>query len=279
MQKSVTAALLAIVLAAGGLGAQARPSRVISLVPAVTEILFAIGAGPQVVAVSSYDQEPPAVTSLPRVGALLDPNLERILSLRPDLVVVYGSQQDLKAQLDRAQIPMFSYVHAGLPDVTETIRALGARTGHTDGAERVALDIERRLASIRQRVAGAPRPRTLLVFGREPGTLRNLYASGGIGFLHDMLEAAGGANVYADEKHQSVQASSEMLLAARPEVILELRVADEPVDVTPWQAVPSIPAVRVHRIITLVGTDLVTPGPRVAAATERLARALHPDRF
>ena len=272
--------LAAMLLTAAMPMAQARPARIISLVPAVTETLFAIGAGRQMVAVSSYDQEPPEVAALPRVGALLDPNLERILSLTPDLVVVYGSQQDLEAQLDRAGVAVYPYKHGGLQDVLTTMRELGARTGHDAEAERVASDIESRLAAVRQRVAGAPRPRTLLVFGREPGTLRNLYASGGIGFLHDMLEIAGGDNVFADHRRENVQASSEMLLAARPDAIVELQVSgDGQIDIAPWLAVPSIPAVRDRRIITLVGTDLVTPGPRVAAATERLARALHPERF
>jgi ABC-type Fe3+-hydroxamate transport system substrate-binding protein len=80
------------------------PQRIVSLVPSVTETLFAIGAGPQVVGVSSYDREPPEVSKLPRVGALIDPNVERILSLRPDLVVVYASQADLREQMRRAGI-------------------------------------------------------------------------------------------------------------------------------------------------------------------------------
>ena len=96
---------------------QSRPSRIVSLIPAVTEMLFVIGAGPQVVAVSSFDEYPPQVKMLPRVGALLDPDLERILSLRPDLVVVYESQGDLRRQLERAGVPMYIYKHAGLPDV------------------------------------------------------------------------------------------------------------------------------------------------------------------
>ena len=111
-----------------------QPGRIVSLVPAVTEMLFAIGAGPQVIAISSYDQDPPEVQRLPRVGALLDPDVERILSLRPDLVVTYGSQTDLKQQLDRASIPIFDYRHAGLADITATIRRLGAATGHAGGA-------------------------------------------------------------------------------------------------------------------------------------------------
>jgi iron complex transport system substrate-binding protein len=105
-------------------------TRIISLVPAVTEMLYAIGAGEQVIAVSSYDTFPPQVKQLPSVGALLDPNVERILSLKPDLVVVYGSQTDLKTQMARAGIGVFDYRHAGLRGVTTTIRELGARTGH-----------------------------------------------------------------------------------------------------------------------------------------------------
>ncbi len=115
-------------------GSQPAPTRIISLVPAVSEMLFAIGAGPQVVAVSSFDDYPPEVLKLPRVGALLDPDLERILSLRPDLVIVYESQVDLRRQLERASIPTFVYKHAALADVTATIRQLGARVGRDEGA-------------------------------------------------------------------------------------------------------------------------------------------------
>ena len=134
--------------------------RIISLVPAVTEMLYAIGAGPRLVAVSSYDRYPPEVTKLPNVGALLDPNVERILSLKPDLVVVYGSQADLKQQLARAGIGVFDYRHAGLADVTTTIRELGVRTGDAAQAGAVADGIERGLAAIRERVKARPRPRT-----------------------------------------------------------------------------------------------------------------------
>lgn len=259
--------------------AQAPPARIISLVPAATEMLFAIGAGPRVVAVSSYDHEPPDVERLPRVGALLDPDLERILGLRPDLVVVYGTQHDLQQQLTRATIPVFGYKHGGLAEVTSTIRALGERTATAARANDVAAAIERDLSDIRTRVAGRPRPRTLVVFGREPGTLRNLYASGGVGFLHDMLEVAGAVNVFAGEKRESVQASSETLLAAAPEVIIELHYTTSAVDLSAWQALPALPAVRTNRIIVLAGTDLITAGPRVGSATRRLAKALHPEVF
>lgn len=259
--------------------AQPQPQRIISLVPAATEILFAIGAGPRVVAVSSYDREPDAVNTLPRVGALVDPNVERILSLKPDLVVVYGTQHDLKTQLDRAGIAHASFMHGGLPEVTAAIRAIGARTGDGARAEVVAREIEQSLAAVGTRVEGRPRPRTLLVFGREPGTLRNMYASGGRGFLHDMLVIAGGDNVFADQPRESVQVTTEMLLSLRPEVVLELHSSSGSSDVSAWQSLPSVPAVRDGRVLVLQGSELMVPGPRVAVAAGRFARALHPGAF
>jgi len=259
---------------------QAAPSRIVSLVPAVTEMLFAIGAGPQLVAVSSYDADPPEVKSLPRVGALLDPDVERILALRPDLVITYGSQADLHSQLASARIPFFDYRHGGLAAVTGTMRALGARTGHAQEADSAAGGIESRLAAIRARNVGRARPRTLLVFGRERGALRNIYASGGRGFLHDMLEAAGGVNVFADVDRESVQATTELILARAPEVILEVRSADVLTaeeaarEASTWAPLASVPAVRQRRVVVLTGRGLTVPGPRVADVVEQMARAL-----
>jgi iron complex transport system substrate-binding protein len=260
----------------------AQPQRIVSLVPAVTEMLFAIGAGPQVIAVSSYDQDPPEVRQLPRVGALLDPDVERILSLKPDLVVTYGSQSDLKQQLERASIAVFDYRHAGLADITATLRRLGAATGQSARADEVAASIERALAKIRQRAGLGPRPRTLLVFGRERGALRNIYASGGRGFLHDMLEAAGGTNVFADVDRESVQVTTELVLARAPDVILEVRsadigsAADAAREVQSWSPLASVPAVRNKRVVVLTGRGLTVPGPRVAEIVERMFQALHP---
>jgi iron complex transport system substrate-binding protein len=272
--------LLLFLLAVGTTSAQIRPTRIISVVPAATEILFALGAGPRVVAVSSFDHEPPDVNRLPRVGALVDPDVERILSLKPDLIVIYGSQRDLAQQMSRAGIPQFAFVHGGLADVLTTIAALGERTDARDAASRLVASIRAQLDTVSARVAGRPRPRTLIVFGRDPGALRNLYASGGIGFLHEMVEAAGGTDVFADVRRESVQAPSETLIARAPEVIIEIRAGDEAApNPDDWNALPSIPAVRQHRVVVLLGTELVTAGPRVAAATERIARAIHPEAF
>jgi iron complex transport system substrate-binding protein len=149
----------------------------------------------------------------------------------------------------------------------------------------VAKQVEVKLQSIRTRVSKYPKPKVLLVLGREPDAIRNVYASGGIGFLNDMVTAAGGINVFAHIQREAVRPTAEGVLAASPDVIIEIRAegllsptttSNQP---NVWNALSAIPAVQKDRVYFLTGSDLVVPGPRVAKATERLARTLHPAAF
>ena len=283
-KKSLIALLLFVYVVSGfnRTLAQTQPQRIVSLVPSTTEMLFAIGAGARVIGVGNYDRYPPEALTRTKVGGLIDPDTERILSLKPDLVVVYGSQTDLRAQLERAQIPHFLYQHAGLRDITETIRTLGVRVGSVREAQALADRIEAEIADVRKRVAGRPRPRTLLVFGRDAETLRGIYASGAVGFLHDMLDAAGGTNVFADVDRQSIQTTSELAVARAPEVIIEIGVDTASTagrNIRAWDALASIPAVRNKRIYQLRGDGMMNPGPRISASVRRVAEVLHPAAF
>jgi iron complex transport system substrate-binding protein len=278
--------VIIVLVVAGGFAAAQQPTRrIISLVPAVTEMLFALGAGPQVVAVSSFDDFPPEVKALPRVGALLDPDVERILTLRPDLVVSYGSQTDLQAQLGRAGVPVYSYRHAGMAGIYETLQGIGRATGRQEQTDRLSQRIRAQLDAVRARVKGRPRPRTLLVFERDPLSLRGIYVSGGRGFLHEMLETAGGVNVFADMAREAVQPSQETLIARAPDAIIEVRatglIASDATaeDRKAWGALGSIPAIRSGRIYFLSGDHMLVPGPRVAQGVESFARVLHPQAF
>jgi iron complex transport system substrate-binding protein len=163
------------------------------------------------------------------------------------------------------------------------MRALGERIGMVAAANAAAARIEKELAAVGARVAGRPKPRTLVVFGRDPGALRHIAASGGYGFLHDLLELAGGSDALGDLKRQSVEMSAEMILTRAPEVILELHYGDslkaEQFDAerAVWNALPSVPAVRNNRVFLLGGDEFVVPGPRITLAAERFARTLHPE--
>jgi iron complex transport system substrate-binding protein len=274
-------------VAASGDDSQAAspaPRRIVSIVPAVTEMLFAIGAGPNVVAVSSFDTWPVEATKLPKVGALLDPDVEQVIRLRPDLVVVYGTESELRAKLARAGIRTFPYVMGGLDNLTKTMRELGKVVGRAADAEKAAAGIEARFDAIRRRVAGLSRPRTLLVFGREPGALRAIDASGGVGFLADIVTMAGGDNVFASQRREAVRVGTEEILAARPEVIIDLHygraLSPEQIDRerAVWKTLPAVPAVREGKVALLVGNEFVVPGPRLADAAEAIADVIHPVR-
>lgn len=260
--------------------AAARPT-VVSLVPAVTEMLFAIGAEPQVIGVGSFDSWPPEVRRLPRLGALLDPDVERILRLRPGVIVLHVSQRELRAQMERVGIRTFAHATGGLADVAKTMREVGSMVGRPAEAEAAAAAFEARLAEVRERAAGRPRRRTLVVFGHEPGALRAIDASGGVGFLHDIVTLAGGENVFASERREAVRVSTEAIITAAPEVILDLRYGQETLaeaerarERAAWNALPSVPAVRSGRVHVLVGDRFVIPGPRLADAARDIAAAL-----
>ena len=275
---AVLVAALALLPAATGATAPIqqmpiRQTRVVSLVPAATEMLFALGAGDLLVGVSSYDSWPPEVESLPRVGALIDPDVERVLSLRPQVVVVDPSQSGLIAQLRAAGIRTYPYATGSLAAIIEHAAGLGAAVGREADGERVSADLRARLADIATEVAGRARPSVLLVFGRRPGAFAELWVNGGVGFLADLVDLAGGDGMFTDLERPSFRASLEVLLARPPEVVIE---ADADGDLATlrdeWQGLPGFDSVR---LVRLDPETALVPGPRVVETARLLAEAFH----
>ncbi len=164
--------------------------------------------------------------------------------------------------------------------MTATIRRVGERVGLAGEAATLAATIESRVNAVREKSKGQARPRALVVFGRDAFALRGIFASGGKGFIHDMVSAAGADNVFADADRESVQATSEMIIARRPDVILELRAdpidaATEAKELKAWAALASVPAIRQKRVHILADPRTVIPGPRVAEGVEIFWRALN----
>ena len=221
-------------------------------------MLFAIGAGPQVVAVSSYDEDPPQVKSLPQVGALLDPDMERILSLKPDLVITYGSRPICRRSSPAPSIPIFDYRHGGLTAITRDDAGAGR-------ADRPSARGRRRRPRDRGAIGGGPSAHIQLAETPDAARVRPR-ARARCGTSTPAAAAAScttcsrpraATNVFADIDRESVQATTELILTRAPEVILEVRSADIDTEAeaaketASWSPLASVPAVRQKRVIVL----------------------------
>ena len=260
-----------------------RPARVVSLIPAVTEMLFAMGAGSDVIGVSSFDRFPAEVASRQKVGGLLDPDTERILTLRPTLVVIYETQFELRDRLAALGIPTWPYRHGSLASIYDTIQGLGRALGRPAEADALMRRMQQQIADLKSALRQQPAVPTLFVIGRDDGALQHLVVAGGDAFLNEIVELAGGRNVFRDVGRPAVDASVEQVLARRPEAILELWVnrrldaATRQREIAVWNALSSVPAVRHHRIFEINDERLAIPGPRLPDGIRLFASLLHPD--
>src|SRR3954470_650168 len=220
--------LLAPVLA-GCQGGQGEPSsrispkiprRIIALTPSVTETLFALGLGERVVGVGDYNRWPPEAACKPRLGALFNPNLERIVSLKPDLAVLIPSERGLGAKLKPLGIDVLVVPDESLADVQASFRIVARRCGVPKEGDRLLAEWNAGLNL--PRLPGQP-PKVLISVGRRSGQLGEITVAGPNTYLDELLRRLGGQNVFADAPTLYPQIGLEEIVARKPDVILELR--------------------------------------------------------
>jgi ABC-type Fe3+-hydroxamate transport system substrate-binding protein len=256
--------LLAIVLLALCLPpaapAAASPTalRVVALVPSLTEDLFAIGAGADVVGVSEYTDFPAAARGLPVVAGFASLSTERILALHPDLVVGIVAQAHAADDLRRAGVRVVLLHDDSLADLEQNLRALGGLTGRAGAADALLARLRARTAALTRTVrARRHRPAVFVVLGTAP-----IFTVGQGSYIARLIELAGGANAAADLRVPYGRYSGEALLARQPDVLVvdpAVRFG-EVVSDAPWNA---LRAVREHRISTLPDAAILErPGPR-----------------
>lgn len=249
--------------------------RVVSLSPHATEGLFAIGAGAWVVGVDDYSNEPPAARLLPRLGGYINPDLEGIVALAPDLVVLAGTQGALGEQLARLELRTLIVPDTRLGDVFSTIEALGTAVCRREEAALLVARLRGELAAVVSR--GARPVRAVLVVDRPAGELRQFFVAGPDNFLGDLLVAAGAENIFANAPNPFPQVSLEPIVAAQPDLVLELVPgADEATAaerVALWGRIaPGLPAVRRGMVVALTEQWLPVPGPSVGRGAALLAK-------
>ncbi len=264
--------LLAIVCVVLGGCEQARlnpptdPQRIISLKPNLTEILFALDAGPRVVGVTTHCLWPAAATQLPKVGGYAFPDLERILALKPDLIVTNKESGNPRfiALLQEARIPVLVLETRTIGDIYTTIETLGTLLKKSSQAHTLVSDIKKRFAVIHSQ-QHKPAPRTLVVIQRHP-----LMVVGAHSFISEILTQTGIHNVVPKGHSAYPTISIEEVIAWQPEVIIDIDPSSTP---ETWQDYQSVPAVRNKQVFSL-SPNIFRPGPRIALAAEMIANAL-----
>jgi iron complex transport system substrate-binding protein len=257
---------LALVDDAGDTTLVAAPaSRVASLIPATTELLFAIGSGDAVVGRTAWCDYPPAAAAIANLGDGISPNLEAILATHPDLVILYNSTRNAEAavQLRNAGVPALRLNTDHLADVGRVARLLGRATGHARGADSVAATFDTALAAATVE-PGPHAPKVLLLVWEQPPM-----TIGRGSFLSELVERAGGHNLFDDVTASAGTVSIEAVAARNPDLILTATEGPVSFIARPeWQVVR---AVRERRLIRVSGSEFNRPGPRSAAAIRELA--------
>jgi iron complex transport system substrate-binding protein len=244
------------------LAAPAR--RVASLIPAATELLFAIGAGSSLVGRTSYCDFPPVTQAVPNLGDGIKPSLEAVIAQRPDLVVLYNSGQNaaIAERLRELRVPAIRINTDRLSDVGRVARLLGALTGSERSADSLTAAFDSALNAATSNQVGRRPSVLLLVWEQPPMTI------GRGSFLSELVERAGGENLFADVSASSGVVSIEAVAARNPDLILA--TADGPsafANRPEWRVVP---AVRDRRFLRVSGSEFDRPSPRAPQAIREL---------
>ena len=291
MTKAAVALLLSITLLPAAAGAWTvtdptgrritidhPPRRIVSLVPSVTELMYAIGAEDLLVGVTDFCDYPPAAREKPRVGGMLAPSLETMVAMKPDIVMATtaGNREETFTQLEQLHMPVYVVNPASVADVIDLISRRGALTGREQAAAQLAASLQKRIDGVAARVKTTPRPRVLYVLWPDP-----LIVPGKGSLVSELIDLAGGASVTADVGDPYPRMSLEAAIARSPQAIIlashgsgQGRMAREK-----WERFTALPAVKAGRVHTVDGSLLHRYGPRVVDGLEQLARAIHPEAF
>jgi iron complex transport system substrate-binding protein len=253
------------------------PLRIVSLAPGATEMLFDAGAGPEVIATVEYSDVPAAARRVPRIGDAAAIDMERLVALRPDVVVAWpdGGSPAQRAKIAALGIPLYQQQVVRLADLARSLRRLGTLAGTEASAEREARGLEQHLEALERTYAagaGGPgeRPTVLLQVWNRP-----IYTVGGRQLMSDALTVCGARNVFADLSEPAPLVDTEAVIARNPDIILAASPPGEGAAwVVDWKRFGSLAAVRHGRVLAFEDEGLSRLGPSVIDATDDLCRTL-----
>ena len=248
-----------------------RPQRIVSLSPATTELLFALGAGPRVVGRTQYDFWPDSARLVPSVGAGMQPNLEAVLGRHPDLVIMYASGSDRGSadRLTASGVPTAAFRMDRISDFARVAVLLGRLLDDTMRARRVVDSVTATLDRVRSATAPLPHPTVFLHAWEKP-----LMAIGGGSFLSELVTISGGRNIYDSLPAPSPVVTLEDVLQRNPQIVLVS--PDERANILASARWRALPAVRAGRVLVYDTNLVARPSVKLGEAAVWLARLLHP---
>ena len=259
-----------------------HPQRIISLTPSVTEILFALGAGDRVIADTTWCNYPEAAKTKDKIGDTQTPNLEKIIALKPDLVVLSTASQlrEFTNRLDKLGVPVYVSNSESLDGILQSIDDIAIAIGDPATGKRVTDALKTRMENVKSRVANLERPRVLFLVQ----DITPLFTVGPGAFSTDLIQAAGGDSISRELKWPNPypQISPEAVIARRPEIIIFSDSFTDTVSHSedfPIADLKSTPAVLNSRVYKINAGHVATPGPRIVDGLEELARIFHPEAF
>jgi iron complex transport system substrate-binding protein len=255
-----------------------HPKRIVSLAPSLTETLFALGAGDRVVGVTDYCDFPAEAQTRAKIGGMINPNLERLAALHPDLVLITkeGNRRDTLDAVEHLKIPIFAIETSRLEDISRMFRDVGRAIGEASAGAAMAAALDQRVARVHNAVTGRAQKRVLMVVWLQP-----MVTVGHGTFLSDLLDRAGAVSIAESESQPWPKLSIEEIVRSDPDYIVVTRspgfapTRDELLKLPGWR---ELTAVKQDRIINLPDAAQ-RPGPRIGEMVETLARALHPSAF
>ena len=255
------------------------PKRIISLAPNITEILFSLGLDEEVVGVSIHCNYPEKAKSRVKVGSYISVDFERVISLRPDLVIATGAgnTREMVERLERLGIPTYAIFPKRFDDVLQSIRHLGQVVAKEKEALSIIESMQRRKERVVERTKNLSRPKVFLQIGEAP-----IVTVGKGSFGDDLIRLAGGENISGNDREMYPRLGMEEILKRSPEVILISSMnpkGDYERAFREWERWKMIPAVKQGRIY-LIDSDLIDrPSPRIIEGLEEMARLIHPEKF
>ncbi|NOQ93222.1 MAG: ABC transporter substrate-binding protein [Methylophaga sp.] len=261
------------------------PQRIITLSPSITEIAFALGLDDEVVAVTRYCDYPAKVNSLPKVGGFVDPNIEAIVALQPDLVILGATRQYTVDQLQQLNIPTLAVYTTNLSDIKDSIKIIGDATQHQQQAQTLLAHIEQQISDVADKVSTLSRPKVMVTMGHSMGSehVKNIYIAGQHDFYNDLILLAGGKNAYQGKHLKVPSLSIEGIMQINPDVILDVfpEASDHDADLSQvkrqWQSLKHVNAIKNNRFHIIEENYATIPGPRIFKLLNKMARLIHPE--